>query len=451
MTARTLPADLVAELVLLRSCLEDYSTNGSAFAAVADLPVAAFYNPVHGTIWRAARAAAAAGRRVDLEAVREQLAAAGDLNRVGGLAFLATFTDGVPRSSDPAAVAARLRDLAALRAVAAGLDRALVGIGEGAPLADTREAVYRAVVDGEALAQAGGTLDPADVTREALGELEAEIMGTAVGIPTGLVDLDGVLRGGGWQRGQTVYIGARPSRGKTALLTQAAEAALRAGRRVLFVSLEMPGREIQKRRLLAAAGVSIERARRASQPAREAAVGALARAFESVARDGLRLTDCGARTVGAIRAECFRERAARGLDLVVVDYLGYISNPRQKASLYERTTENSNALHALALDLDVPVLVGVQLNRASEGHGQPRRPSLADFRDSGAIEQDADLALLVHQEGAVNAIQDGPAELILAKQRNGWTGTVNVRFDSSRVRFANAARAQEEEAAWYAR
>lgn len=434
-----LPVDLTAERVLLRTVLEDYSDAGTAFHVVADLPPSAFYDPAHRLLWRAARAAAEAGRRVDVEAVRERLEAAGELEQAGGLRFLGTFADGVPRTGDVAAVGARLRELAALRGVAAALDHALVGVRSGASLADTREAVYRGVAEAERLADAGGTLEPGHVTREALDELEAEIMGQAVGLPTGVPDLDARLRGGGLLRGQLVYIGARPSRGKTALLTQVAEAASRAGRRVLFVSLEMPGREIQKRRLLAAAGVSVELVRRAPQAEREAAVGALARAFAGVARDSIRLTDNGARTVAAIRAECFRERAARGLDLVVVDYLGYITNPRQRASLYERTTENSNALHALAVGLDVPVVVGVQLNRSSEAHGQPRRPSLADFRDSGAVEQDADLAILIHQEGATGAIQAGPAELILAKNRSGWTGPIGVHFDADRVRFLPAA------------
>ena len=146
------------------------------------------------------------------------------------------------------------------------------------------------------------------------------------------------------------------------------------------------------------------------------------------------------RTLAGIRAECRRAKR-RGLDVVVVDYLGLVRDQgRREASIYERTSQVSQGLKALAMELEVPVLCAVQLNREPAGGG---RPSLAHFRDSGAVEQDCDVALLIHQGESTDAIRMGWVDLILAKQRNGWTGDVRLWWNATCARFEDRSAPQE--------
>jgi replicative DNA helicase len=224
------------------------------------------------------------------------------------------------------------------------------------------------------------------------------------------------------------------------LLLGFAEAAAARGHRVLFFGLEMGATELGARRLVSYAGVSLSGLQSWRSQERERVLAELSRAREILTRP-LDFAGPSTRSFGQIRAACRRQRQRHGLDLVCVDYLGLVTHEKAgKASLYERTTLVSQALKALAMDLGVPLLCAVQLNREpASQNGKPARPALAHFRDSGAIEQDCDIALLIHQDGTRDAIEDGDCELLLAKQRNGWHGSVPLRWRAACARFESPA------------
>jgi replicative DNA helicase len=215
-----------------------------------------------------------------------------------------------------------------------------------------------------------------------------------------------------------------------------AEAAAARGERVLFVPLEMTPEELGARRLVAHAGASLAGLQSWRREERGRVLAELSQAREILARP-LDFTSKATRSLGQIRAACRRQRLRHGLDLACIDYLGLVTHDRPgKASLYERTTLVSQGLKALAMELEVSVLCAVQLNREQAAQsGKPVTPSLAHFRDSGAIEQDCDVALLIHQAESRDAIKDGDCELIVAKQRNGWTGSVPARWRAACARF----------------
>lgn len=258
-------------------------------------------------------------------------------------------------------------------------------------------------------------------------------------VPTGLPALDGKLCGG-LRGGKLVVVGARPAVGKSALLASFAVSAILAGRRVLFVSLEMSAREIVARMASNLSGVSAEKLEARDVSPEDAA--RVLEAFNLISPDeNLRFAE-RAGTPSAVRRAALRMRADAGLDLIVVDYLQLLRADGKPGSRWEAVGEISRSLKLLAAELDVPVVAAAQLNRASEGRGeQPERPRLSDLRESGSIEQDADVVLLLHASDPDNAAL---RELIVAKNRQGRTGVTQLYFDGDRMRFLPVEMARKE-------
>lgn len=399
-----------------------------------------FQASAHRAVWATLLQLDEDGRAIDLVSLKAELTARAQLAAVGGPAYLAGLLNGMP-IVQPAGVA----DWARLVAKEARRRRLARGLQALAAQAQAPGAEVEAIKAGmERLLSGSASTAPPVLDRTAVAALTwsalvAELRGEEPGIRTGLPGLNCRLRACGWRPGQLIYVGARPSRGKTALLVGFAEAAAACGRSVLYVSLEMLPEELGGRRLLAHAGVGLAGLHYWSAPERERVLGTLAESREILARP-LDFAAPHVRTLAQIRSAARRHQLHGGLDLLVVDYLGLIEpDARSKLSLYERTTLASQGLKALAMDLSIPVLAAVQLNREAAQPGRTSRPSLAQFRDSGAVEQDADIALLIHQAGTADAIQDGDAEVIVAKQRNGWTGSVPVRWRAACARFESPA------------
>lgn len=430
-----LAAALGAERAILGAALVDPAI---AEQAVALLAPSDFEDARHRVI------AAAMGRlcdcrtSIDAVTVRGELERSGQLGAAGGVQYIAGLMDGLPRVSSIEAWARSVREQSRLRALRSELDRLRDRLEEGDATPDEILAeLDRLAVPGSL---GGGILDRDEVGRRTWELVDAEIGGRAIGIGTGLSSLDSRLRFRGWRPGQLVYVGARTSRGKSALLVQFAEAAAAASHRALVFSLEMTPEEVGARRLIAEAGVGLRSLYAWSQAERDRTIEKLTKVAHILKRP-FDFASPSVRTLGAIRAECIRAKAQGGLGLVVVDYLGLVRQHanRDDRSLYERTTAVSQGLKLLAIDLEVPVLAAVQLNREATGGRDRRerapRPTLATFRDSGAIEQDCDIALLIHQDQTSDVIQDGPVELLVAKQRNGWTGTIKLRWNGTCARF----------------
>jgi replicative DNA helicase len=468
---RVLPAALDVERQVLKAVLVDPSDDGRVLAQVADLARWAFYDPRHKLIWGAITSLHADHLRPDLVSVRDRLKRDGEFEEAGGLSYVSELVDGSWFGTALLGQwVATLRERAGRRGLIRKL-QALVDDAYRGKNADGETLGLDVLVSGTMTAanqvatmamEEDAVVPFATLRDQAMADLEQELFGGQVGIPTGLQAIDSKLRGGGFMKGQLCYIGARPSRGKTSLLVQIAEHAVDPNifgpdqaKRALFFSLEMPGREIMKRRLLSWASVDIQAVREWGNESQKAlALSRLAQAAEQIQHRQFLLTTNAPRSIDRLRAECHREKARHGLDIVFIDYLGFVRGAKgtERKSLYEKVTENSTALHDLAVELDVPIVVGVQLNRDSAKkkgrtqHGiepEATEPSLADFRDSGGIEQDADIAILIHQATTVNALETGPAELILAKQRNGWTGKVPVFFKGEFARFEDVEQIQQ--------
>ena len=270
-------------------------------------------------------------------------------------------------------------------------------------------------------------------TYEEIDELWPEI---AQGIPTGFTGLDEMI--GGLRGGNAVIIGGRPSMGKTGFaLSIARHVAIRGERTVAFFSLEMSKREIRDRIVAAEAHINLGVLTNGNIPKYDRHK--LLEASKAACYKRLIIDDTASVTVHRLCAKARRIKAKYGLDLIVVDYLQIITPNEKSGNTNQEITKISRALKILAKRLDVPVVALAQLSRAVEQRKGSRRPVLSDLRESGAIEQDADVVMFVFREEAYNDAPEvkGKAEILVSKNRNGATGTVEVAFVNQYASFEN--------------
>ena len=265
--------------------------------------------------------------------------------------------------------------------------------------------------------------------------------GNIIGIPTGFTQLDDMTAG--FQKTDFILIAARPSMGKTALaLNFASNATFRDNKHVAIFSLEMSKESLMNRLFSMRAHIDADKIRKGSLSDRE-----WKELYESAGEIGGSnlILDDGAMTVPEIRSKCRKFKMEKGLDLVIIDYLQLIESQRAGvASRQQEISEISRQLKALARELDVPVVALSQLSRAPEGRND-HRPMLSDLRESGAIEQDADLVLLLYRDDYYNKDSEdrGVVEVIIAKQRNGPVGKVKLSWLADQTRFGNMAPKRE--------
>jgi replicative DNA helicase len=270
-------------------------------------------------------------------------------------------------------------------------------------------------------------------------DIEAYSKGGVLGIPTGFAELD--EKTAGLQRGDLVIVAGRPSMGKTAFaLTIAQYASVKAGKAVAIFSLEMSKQQLAQRMLCAEARIDMHKLRSGTLPARDHP--RLSLAAGPLYEASIFIDDTPAISVLEIRAKARRLRMQKHLDLVVIDYLQLMSSPFKVESRQQEISQISRSLKGLAKELDVPVVALSQLSRAVEQRGGDKRPQLSDLRESGAIEQDADVVMFVFR-GEFYKPEDealrGLAEIIIGKQRNGPTGEVKLQFSREFARFENLA------------
>jgi replicative DNA helicase len=280
-----------------------------------------------------------------------------------------------------------------------------------------------------------------DEMHEALDYVEALMQrgGELTGVPTGFRDFDEMT--GGLQPGELVVIAARPSMGKTALaLNIARNAAIEKSKKIAIFSLEMTKRALALRLLASEASIDFSGFRKGFGRAEE--FRKLTQAGGKLADANIWIDDSGMITILEIKAKCRRLSSERGLDLVIVDYLqlAHGDTPTSRKDL--EIAEISHGLKALAKELDIPVIALSQLNRGPEQRDpDKRRPNMGDLRESGAIEQDADVIAFIYRDEVYNPTEEnhGIAELIIAKQRNGPTGTVKLQFTARYALFHDLA------------
>ena len=424
---------LQAERALLGAVLVDPTRLVDAGATVTE---ASFYRVAHQLLWRVITTRAEARQPCDLVTVCGALTPT-ELEAVGGPAYVAGLTDGMPRSANAAYYAGLVRDAAARRQVEAFarqlLAEATSGESDPAALVTTVETGLGRLRSG---LPAVGLLDPPTRATRAMQAMEQAATGALQRTMSRIAGLDHICRG--WRGGQLVVLGARPAMGKSALAMALAVAAGEQGA-VLFVSLEMGADELGLRELGLRAGIpptSIEHyATRGSGAQRVSdAVGAMG-------AGGVYLLDQAGARVSQVYQAASRLKAQHSrVSLVIIDYLQLMrAEPGQRAD--NRTVEVgqlSGGLKRLARDLDVPVLALSQLSRASEARSD-KRPQLSDLRESGSIEQDADCVMLLHRPGYYSGDPaDTSADLDVKKHRSGPTGSVKLVWRPETMQFVDA-------------
>lgn len=263
---------------------------------------------------------------------------------------------------------------------------------------------------------------------------ETRLLGDCTGIHTGLFELDGIT--GGWQNGNLIVLGARPSMGKSALALNFAAAACRDDQSVAIFSLEMTRREIMSRLVAAEGDIDIKHTTIPSLITEEER-GKIKKVFETISNWGLFIDDTPNMPLSQIATKARRLKYAGKLDLVIIDHLNLIGTDTKKENRTNEVADITKRLKGLAKELNVPVICLCQLSRGVESR-QEKKPQMSDLRESGTIEQDADLVLLLYREGYYTKDpSDNSAELIISKHRGGKTGTVNLIFTGEKQIFVD--------------
>jgi replicative DNA helicase len=439
---RVPPQNIEAEKSLLGSILLD---NDVLHEIIPMVGVDDFYRDSHQIIYQAIRDLYDETKGIDAVTLADELLRRDQFTKIGGDETLREIVDFVPHAANAKYYAGIVRERSISRQL---IDTATEIIRDGYSnqftAQDLVESAERKIFSIAEDQIQGDTLELKDVVTKAMDRIaeRADSGGHSVtGLASGLIDLDDIT--GGFQPGQLIILAARPSMGKTAMALNICEhAAIGLKVPVLFVSLEMAHLEIAERLLCSRSRVDGYKLRTGKVANREMAQ--LARAFNDLSTGGqIFIDDTASRNMLQIGASARRLRRREKLGLIVVDYIQLVDSEESRDSRQEQIAKISRRLKTLARELPVPVIALSQLNRAVENR-EDRRPRMADLRESGAIEQDADMVLLLHRPEYYDANdQPGIAELIVAKNRNGRTDTVKLNFVKSLMRFENLATVAE--------
>ena len=432
---RTPPHDMLAEQSTLGGMLLSKDAVADVVEVVRGLD---FYIPKHEVIFDAILSLYSHGEPTDVITVTDELTKTGSLGRAGGADYLHTLTSLVPTAANAGYYASIVADRALLRRlVEAGtriVQMGYTGEGEVTDLVNTAQAeIYQ--VTGSAEVEDYVPLTIAVDT--AIEEIEAAKHrdGQMTGVPSGFADLDQLTNG--FHPGQLIIVAARPALGKSTLaLDFARSAAIKHNMPAIFFSLEMGKSEIAMRLLSAEASVPLQSMRKGTVDNRDWTTIASTRGRINDAP--LYIDDSPNMTLVEIRAKCRRLKQKVGLQMVIIDYLQLMTSGKKVESRQQEVSEFSRALKLLAKELQVPVIALSQLNRGPEQRAD-KKPAISDLRESGSLEQDADMVILLHRENAFEKDNPraGEADFIVAKHRNGPTDTITVGFQGHLSRFAD--------------
>ena len=448
-TPRTPPHSLEAEKSVLGSML---ISRDAAELAAEMLSASDFYVPQHQDIFEAMTELVSRAQPVDSVTIVDALERAGKLASAGGLGYIAELSLFVPSAANVSYYINIVEDRSVLRQlIKAGGEIMNEASTSDSPVTDILDEAERRVFS-ISMKKNEETLVPVDKSAMAAYMRIGELMrtrGQISGVPTGFRELDELTSG--LQKGDLIIVAARPSVGKSTFAMNIAEyAATTAGKRVAVFSLEMSREQLTTRMLCSQAKVDMQKVNSGETTEEDLLV--LSDALLTLSDSKMYIDDSGNLSVADIRSRCRRQKTRYGLDLVVVDYLGLLQLTSKRGSLVADIAEATRALKILAKELEVPIMLLCQLSRGSESRKENGyRPILADLRYSGAIEQDADLVLLLYRKalamrnrkddsasGAPNEeIEDNSAEVIVAKNRNGPLKTVNLAWQGMFARFVD--------------
>jgi replicative DNA helicase len=434
---RTPPHDIAAEQCVLGGMM----LSKDAISDVLEVIKATdHYRPAHQIVHETILDLYGRGEPADAITVAAELTKHGDIGKVGGAPYLHTLIASVPTAANAGYYARIVRERAILRRLVEVGTR-IVQLGYAGD-ADADELVDRAQAEVYGVTERRGSddyLPLSEIMTGALDELEAiEKHTTIQGVPTGFLDLDSLTNG--LHAGQMIVIAARPAIGKSTLALDLARAAsIKNDLTSVIFSLEMSRSEITMRLLSAEARVSLQAMRTGKMTPDD--WNRLALRMSEVAHAPMFIDDSPNMSMMEIRAKCRRLKQQHDLRLVIIDYLQLMSSPKRVENRQQEVSELSRSLKLLAKELKVPVIAVAQLNRGPE-QSTDKRPMLSDLRESGSIEQDADVVILLHREDAYEreSPRAGEADFIVAKHRNGPTTTVTVAFQGHYSRFVDMAR-----------
>ena len=434
---RTPPQDMAAE----QSVLGAMMISKDAIADVAEvLRGADFYRPSHETIHDSIIDLYGRGEPADMVTVANELQRRGELQRIGGAPYLHTITSSVPIAANASYYAGIVREKAILRRLVDAGTRIVqfgyAGEGDVDDLVDQAQAEVYQVTDkrsSEDYAPLSDIMDGVLDEIEAIGNRDAGLYG----VPTGFADLDDLTNG--LHAGQMIIVAARPAVGKSTLALDLCRAAsIHNNLSSVFFSLEMTKSEITMRLLSAEAKVPLNHIRNGQLS--EDDWTKLARKMGEVSSAPVFIDDSPNMTMMEIRAKARRLKQRHDLRLVVIDYMQLMTSGKKVESRQLEVSEFSRQIKLLAKELEVPIIALSQLNRGPEQRSD-KRPMLSDLRESGSLEQDADMVILLHREDLYEreSTRPGEADLIVAKHRNGPTRDITVAFQGHYSRFVDMA------------
>ena len=436
------PQNLECERSVIASCVMDNRKIDDVVDQV-DLRPDDFFRAAHDEVWSHLLRLHGRNAPVDIPSLADSLTLAGRFKDLGGNDFMTEIMESVPHSANALYYAGIVKERATSRRLidvaTAMLDDAYGQQASAADLLQTSEERIFAIGEQQAT---GNLYNQTDLVNEAAARFQQRIDGHVEGLEIGLELVDQLLCG--VRPVQLIVVGARPGMGKTGFGTHVLSRVASSGGRGLMFSLEMGRNEVMERLACAMTGLDTQRVHlpRYMSPEDRQRVFL---AFEEInSRWKLVIDDSSSRNMSQLAAAVRRTKRRGGVDIVVVDYLQLIdAKIHRNASRQEVVAETSRRLKITAGDLHVPFLVLCQLNRASEQR-EDKRPRLADLRESGAIEQDADVVMLLHRPDHYKP-DDMPnqAQVIIAKNRNGPCDTAAVAFEKHCVRFSNLARQVE--------
>ncbi len=433
--ASIMPNNVEAEISVLGCAL---ISEDACIGIIGKLKVSDFYSEVNRKIFEAMEALYSRNVIVDYITLTDELDKSNNLNAVGGAEFIMSLTNAVPsavRWSQYAEIVKRCSINRSLINSCENIERKAYNGDE-----DSLETAEKAIFD---LAENGqnSELEKIDPYLDSVIAKFEEINktgGETQGIPSGFYAIDEITRG--WQDSDLIVIAARPAVGKTALsMNFIVNAALKKKKCAVF-SLEMSKAQLVQRMICSVAGVDMGKA--LSGKLESADWSKLFEAMNTLKACDIYIDDSTANTASTIKSKCRKLKRERGLDLIMIDYLQLMYSDKKTDSRQQEVSDISRQMKILAKDINVPVLLLSQLSRAVENR-QSKKPVLSDLRETGAIEQDADIVMFIHKPEELKGVEkegassDYTAEIIFAKHRSGKIGSVFIGWKGSRVSFVN--------------
>ena len=438
----TLPHASDAERSVLGSMLIDAS---ALEISLEQLREEDFYVPADAAIFAAMRDVRAGGNAVDLVTLTAELERHNKLEQAGGIAYVADLVTFVPTAANVQHYIEIVETKSTQRAlIRAGGEIMRDGMDDERELEETLNAAEKRIYE-ISMRKAQGSLVPVEQivpnAYNLIGEL-AQRHGRITGVPSGFIELDRLTNG--FQKSDLVIVASRPAMGKSSFAMNIAQyAALHSSRTVVVFSLEMSSEQLVMRMLCTEASVDSQRIKEGLIGSSE--MNSLMEVMDPMSRAKIYIDDTGGANVMTIRSKCRRLAARAGLDLVIIDYLQLMqaTGGRKSDNRMQEISDMTRQLKLLARELDVPILLLCQLNRGPDTRSD-HRPVLSDLRESGSIEQDADMVLLLYRPAAYLDTQeyeqgDNTSQVIIAKHRHGSTGVVKLLWQGEYTRFRSIA------------